>query len=64
MDPIEQEENICEGGGLNGHEFTLRLYSSSTEIGCPKGGYYRKSAITNERGQVIWHWHSDKEKES
>ena len=60
----ELKENICHGGKMQGYEFTLNPHAAATHIGCPYGGYYRKSAINNERGQVIWHWHSDKEKES
>lgn len=57
----ELKENICEGGRLQGHQFTLSLHAAATHIGCPKGGYYQKSAIKNAAGQVIWHWHDDKE---
>ena len=46
MDEIK--ENICQGGKMNGYEFTLNLHAASTRISCPYGGYYQKSAIKNE----------------
>jgi len=62
MDEIK--ENVCQGGKMNGYEFTLNLHAASTRISCPYGGYYQKSAIKNEIEQTIWHWHKDADAET
>ena len=59
----ELKENICVGGKMHGHEFTLNMHAASTKISCPYGGYYVKSAIRNEIEQIIWNWHDDAETE-
>ena len=58
MDKIA--ENICQGGGMNGHTFNISAPALRIRY---RTGYYQKSAITNTAGQIVWHWHEGDEDE-
>tara|TARA_R110000772_G_scaffold23327_3_gene62487 strand:+ start:891 stop:1064 length:174 start_codon:yes stop_codon:yes gene_type:complete len=45
-------ENICQGGGMNGHTFNISTAADKIKY---RDGFYKKSAIKNETGQIVWH---------
>ena len=53
-------ENICQGGGMNGHTFNISTAAVQIRY---RTGYYQKSAIKNADGQIVWHWHEGDEDE-
>jgi hypothetical protein len=53
-------ENVCEGGGMNGHTFNISTPATKIKY---KDGFFVKSAIKNEQGQIIWHWKKGDEDE-
>jgi len=57
---MDKLENVCEGGGMNGHTFNIS--NAAVQIRY-RSGYYQKSAIKNTDGQVVWHWHEGGEDE-
>lgn len=59
MDQVEQK-NRCVGGDLDGYQFGLTRLTPRINW---RDGFYQRSAIETDDGQILWHWKTEDENE-